>query len=52
MSDLQSKVYLAITSHSTPEEQTDAAIRAIIRWSFERCEHSVWLTLKREIREL
>jgi hypothetical protein len=36
MTDLQNKVYLAIKSHSTPEEQADAAIRAVSGWYWER----------------
>jgi hypothetical protein len=36
MTDLQKKVYLAIKSHSTPEEQADAAIRAVSGWYWER----------------
>jgi len=36
MTDLQKKVYLAIKSHSTPEEQADAAIRAVSAWYWER----------------
>jgi len=36
MTDLQKKVYFAIKSHSTPEEQADAAIRAVSAWYWEQ----------------
>jgi hypothetical protein len=36
MSDLQKKVLLAIKSHTTPEEQADAAIRAVSIWYWEQ----------------
>ena len=36
MTDLQKKVYLAIKYYSTPEEQADAAIRAVSAWYWER----------------
>jgi len=36
MSDLQKKVLLAIKSNSTPEEQADAAIRAVSAWYWEQ----------------
>lgn len=40
MTDLQKKVYLAIKSHTTAEEQTDAAIRAVSFWYWEQgCFH-------------
>ena len=36
MSDLQKKVLLAIKSNTTPEEQADAAIRAVSYWYWEQ----------------
>jgi hypothetical protein len=36
MTELQKKVYLAIKSHTTPEEQADAAIRAVSAWYWEQ----------------
>lgn len=36
MTDLQKKVYLALKSHTTPEEQTDAVIRAVSAWYWEQ----------------
>lgn len=36
MTDLQNKVLLAIKSHTTPEEQADAAIRAVSDWYWDQ----------------
>jgi hypothetical protein len=36
MTDLQKKVYLALRAQITPEEQTDAVIRAVSAWYWER----------------
>ena len=36
MTDLQNRVLLAIKSNTTPEEQADAAIRAVSYWYWEQ----------------
>ena len=49
MTNLQEKVYLAIKSHSTPEEQADAAIRAVSFWYWERGHFNLSYELDKQL---